>query len=266
MVLESPKIARKWKAGQFVVLRIHEEGERFPLTIAEVSQEKGTVTIVFQEVGKSTGQLADLKVGDSILDLVGPLGKPTHIEKVGTVACIGGGVGMSLVYPIAKAMKEAGNYVITIIGARSRELIFMEEEMRSVSDEYLPATDDGSYGYRGLVSLALADTYLIPRRKIDLVVAIGPVPMMRAVCFMTKQFNIPTIVSLNSVMVDGTGMCGACRVSVGGKTRFVCVDGPEFDGHQVDFQGLVNRLKIYVPQEKQCYDHYCTCRLGDRLR
>jgi ferredoxin--NADP+ reductase len=266
MVLEGPRLSRKWRAGQFVVLRIHEEGERFPLTIADVDREKGTVTIVFQVAGKSTGHLADLQVGESVMDLVGPLGKPTHIEKVGTVACIGGGVGMSLVYPIARAMKQAGNHVISIIGARTRELIFMEEEMRSVSDEFLVATDDGSYGYRGLVSLALADTYLIPGRKIDQAVAIGPVPMMRAVCFITRQYNIPTMVSLNSIMVDGTGMCGACRVSVGGKTRFVCVDGPEFDGHQVDFQGLMNRQKIYLPEEKQCYDHYCSCRLGNRLR
>ena len=265
MVLEAPKLSRKWKAGQFVVLRIHEEGERFPLTIADADPEKGTVTIVFQVVGKSTSHLADLNAGDLVLDLVGPLGRPTHIEKIGTIACIGGGVGMSLVYPIAKAMKKAGNHVISIIGARSKELIFMEEEMRAVSDEFVVATDDGSYGYKGFVSLALADMFLIPGRKIDMVLAIGPVPMMRSVCFITKRYAIPTIVSLNSIMVDGTGMCGACRVSVGGKTKFVCVDGPEFDGHQVDFQGLMDRLKIYLPEEKRCYDHYCTCRLGDRV-
>jgi len=260
MVLESAKIAKKWRPGQFVVLRIHEEGERFPLTIADTDQEKGTVTIVFQVVGKSTGHLADLNADDEVLDLVGPLGKPTHIEKVGTVACIGGGVGMSLVYPIARAMKEAGNHVITINGARTKEMIFMEEEMRSVSDEFLVATDDGSRGYKGFVSLALADMFIIPGTKIDLAVAIGPVPMMRAVCFITKRYGIPTIVSLNPIMVDGTGMCGACRVSVGGKTKFVCVDGPEFDGHQVDFQGLMERQRTYLAEEKECYDHYCSSK------
>lgn len=263
MVLEGPKIAKKWRPGQFVILRIHEEGERFPLTIADTDPEKGTLTIVFQVVGKSTCHLADLNAGDAVLDLVGPLGKPTHIEKAGTVACIGGGVGMSLIYPIAKAMREAGNHVITIIGARTKELIFMEEEMRAVSDEYIVATDDGSRGYKGFVSLALADMFIIPGTKIDLAVAIGPVPMMRAVCSITRRYGIPTIVSLNPIMVDGTGMCGACRVSVGGETKFVCVDGPEFDGHQVDFQGLMERQRTYLPEEKECYDHYCSCKRGE---
>lgn len=262
MVLESPKIAQKRKAGQFVVLRIHEEGERVPLTIADADSSKGTVTIIFQVVGKSTGHLADLNAGDELLDLVGPLGKPTHIEKVGTVACIGGGVGIAPVYPITQALKNAGNHIISIIGARTKDLLIMEDEMKAVSDEYVAATDDGSYGFHGFVSQALESKYLLTGKKIDEVVAIGPVPMMRAVCDTTKKYNVPTVVSLNSVMVDATGMCGACRVSVGGKTRFVCVDGPEFDGHQVDFRQLMDRQKIYLGEEKECYDHYCSCRLG----
>jgi ferredoxin/flavodoxin---NADP+ reductase len=262
MVLDSPKIAQKRKAGQFVVLRIHEEGERVPLTIADADSSKGTVTIIFQVVGKSTGHLADLNAGDELLDLVGPLGKPTHIEKVGTVACIGGGVGIAPVYPITQALKNAGNHIISIIGARTRDLLIMEDEMKAVSDEYVAATDDGSYGFHGFVSQALENKYLLTGKKIDEVVAIGPVPMMRAVCDTTKKYNVPTVVSLNSIMVDATGMCGACRVSVGGKTRFVCVDGPEFDGHQVDFRQLMDRQKIYLGEEKECYDHYCSCRLG----
>ncbi|HPE46539.1 MAG TPA: sulfide/dihydroorotate dehydrogenase-like FAD/NAD-binding protein, partial [Deltaproteobacteria bacterium] len=224
--------------------------------------DKGTVTIIFQIVGKSTGHLADLNVGDVLLDLVGPLGKPTHIEKVGTVACIGGGVGIAPVYPITQALKNAGNHVISIIGARSKDLIIMEDDMKAVSDEFIVATDDGSYGFKGFVSQALENKYLLPGKKIDLVVAIGPVPMMRAVCDTTKKYNVPTVVSLNSIMVDATGMCGACRVSVGGKTQFVCVDGPEFDGHQVNFKELIDRQRIYLNEEKECYDHYCSCRLG----
>ncbi len=262
MVLEGPKIARKRKAGQFVVLRIHEEGERIPLTIADADADKGTVTIIYQVVGKSTAHLADLNVGDSLLDLVGPLGKPTHIEKVGTVACIGGGVGIAPVYPITQAMKNAGNHIVSIIGARSKDLIIMEDEMKAVSDEFIVATDDGSYGYKGFVSQALEDKYLLPGKKIDMVVAIGPVPMMRAVCDTTKKYNVKTVVSLNSIMVDATGMCGACRVSVGGKTQFVCVDGPEFDGHHVNFKELIDRQRIYLNEEKESYDHYCSCRLG----
>lgn len=262
MVLDAPKIAQKRKAGQFVVIRIHEEGERVPLTIADADAAKGTVTIIFQVVGKSTGQLSDLNAGDELLDLVGPLGKATHIEKVGTVACIGGGVGIAPVYPITQALKNAGNHVISIIGARTKDLIFMEDEMKAVSDEFIVTTDDGTYGFHGFVSQALENKYLMPGTKIDMVVAIGPVPMMRAVCDTTKKYNVKTFVSLNSIMVDATGMCGACRVSVGGKTRFVCVDGPEFDGHQVDFRELMDRQKIYLPEEKDCYDHYCSCKHG----
>ncbi|HOO45474.1 MAG TPA: sulfide/dihydroorotate dehydrogenase-like FAD/NAD-binding protein [Deltaproteobacteria bacterium] len=260
LVLDAPRIAKKRKAGQFIVLRIHEEGERIPLTIADANAEKGTLTIIFQTVGKSTNQLSELKVGDELLDLVGPLGQPTHIEMIGTVACIGGGVGVAPVYPITEAMKNAGNHIISIIGARDKSLIIMEDEMKAVSDEIVVATDDGSYGFHGFVSQALEEKYLLQGKKIDLVVAIGPVPMMRAVCDTTKKYNLPTVVSLNSIMVDATGMCGACRVSVGGKTKFVCVDGPEFDGHQVDFRELIDRQRIYLKEEKESMDHYCTCK------
>lgn len=260
LVLDTPKIAKKRKAGQFVVLRIHEEGERVPLTIADADAEKGTLTIIFQVVGKSTTHLSEMNVGDELLDLVGPLGKPTHVDKLGTVACIGGGVGVAPVYPITEAMKNAGNHIISIIGARDKNLIIMEDEMKAVSDEIIVTTDDGSYGFHGFVSQALEEKYLLPGKKIDLVVAIGPVPMMRAVCDVTKKYNIPTVVSLNSIMVDATGMCGACRVSVGGKTKFVCVDGPEFDGHQVDFRELIDRQRIYLTEEKECMNHFCTCK------
>lgn len=261
-VLDAPLIARKRKAGQFVVLRIHEEGERIPLTIADADAEQGTVTIIFQTVGKTTNHLGSLEAGDEILDLVGPLGNPTHIEKFGTVCCIGGGVGIAPVHPIMQAMKAAGNEVISILGARSKELVIMEQEFQSVSDEVLITTDDGSRGFHGFLNQALEEKYLLSGRKIDLVVAIGPVPMMRAVCDTTKKYNVSTVVSLNSIMVDATGMCGACRVSVGGQTRFVCVDGPEFDGHQVDFKELMDRQCIYREQERECMDHYCTCAQG----
>jgi len=260
MVFDAPKIARKRKPGQFVVVRIHEQGERIPLTIADADAERGTVRLIFQVVGKSTAHMADLSVGEEILDLVGPLGTPTHIEKVGTVACIGGGVGIAPVFPITQGLKSAGNQIISIIGARTKDLIIMEEEMKSVSDEIVVTTDDGSYGFHGFVSQALENLYLLPGKKIDQVVAIGPVPMMRAVCDVTRKYSLPTLVSLNSIMVDATGMCGACRVSVGGKTRFVCVDGPEFDGHQVDFKELIDRQRIYLAEEKESYDHFCSCR------
>jgi ferredoxin/flavodoxin---NADP+ reductase len=261
MVLSGPKIAKKRKAGQFVVLRIHEEGERIPLTIADADPVKGTVTIVFQILGKTTRHLADLEVGDTVLDLVGPLGKPTHIENFGTVVCIGGGIGIAPVFPITQAMKLAGNYVISIIGARTKDIIILEDEMRSVSHELTITTDDGTYGYKGFVSQALEKLekeYIRQHKKIDLVVAIGPVMMMKAVCDVTKKYDIPTVVSLNSIMVDATGMCGACRVTVEDKMRFVCVDGPEFDGHKVDFEELMDRLCIYVTDEQKSVDHYCS--------
>ena len=244
------EIAKKRKPGQFVVLRTHEEGERIPLTIADADPSAGTITLIFQEVGKSTMQLGKLKAGDSILDLIGPLGRPTHIENFGTVVCIGGGIGIAPVYPIVKGMREAGNRVISIIGARNKDLLIMEEEMAAVAHILKVSTDDGSYGYHGFVSDVLQDV-IDEGNPLHLVVAIGPVPMMRVVCNVTRSRNIKTVVSLNPIMVDATGMCGACRVSVGGKTRFVCVDGPEFDGHEVNFAELVKRQRAYLDQEQQ---------------
>jgi ferredoxin/flavodoxin---NADP+ reductase len=253
--IAAPEIARKRKPGQFVVLRIHEEGERIPLTIADADPEKGLITLIFQEVGKSTAQLGKLKAGQSISDLIGPLGVPTHIDKFGTVVCVGGGIGIAPVYPIAKAMRAAGNTVISIIGARTKDLLIMEEEMGRVSDSLRVCTDDGSYGIKGFVSDVLQDC-IDAGTSINLVVAIGPVPMMRVVCNVTRSRNIKTVVSLNPIMIDATGMCGACRVSVGGKTRFVCVDGPEFDGHEVNFAELVKRQRAYLKQEKDSLESF----------
>lgn len=251
----APEIVRKRRPGQFVALRMNEEGERIPLTIADADPKTGILTIIFQEVGKSTLQLGRLKSGDALTDLIGPLGLPTHIEKFGTVVCIGGGIGIAPVYPIAKGMREAGNHVFSIIGARTKDLLILEEEMTRVSHHLKISTDDGSYGLHGFVSDILQDL-IDGGTAIDLAVAIGPVPMMRVVCNVTRNKNIKTVVSLNPIMVDATGMCGACRVTVGGKTRFVCVDGPEFDGHQVDFAELVKRQRAYLNQEKQALETF----------
>jgi ferredoxin--NADP+ reductase len=247
---EAPLIARKRKAGQFVIVRGHEEGERIPLTIADADAEKGLVSIVFQVVGHGTQMLAALNVGDTILDVCGPLGSPTHIEKRGHVVCIGGGLGIGPIHPIAQEMKAAGNTVTAIIGVRNKDLLIMEPQMRAASNRLIVCTDDGSLGLHGFVTTALQQL-IDAGEKIDEVVAIGPPVMMRAVVRVTKPAAIPTVVSLNSIMVDGTGMCGACRVTVGGKTRFVCVDGPEFDGHEVDFDELATRLRTYVKEEKE---------------
>ncbi len=249
-VVSSPRIAQARKAGQFVIVRVNATGERIPLTIADADPEAGTITLIFQEVGKSTLLLGTLEVGDRILDVVGPLGKPTHLEKFGTVVCMGGGIGVAPMHPIALAMKEAGNRVLAIIGARTKDLLIMEDRMQRASDELFISTDDGSYGVHGFVTTIL-ESLVGKGEKIALVVAIGPVPMMNASCKVAAKYNLPTVVSLNSIMVDGTGMCGACRVSVGGKTRFVCVDGPEFDGHQVDFVELTKRQRAYLKQEDQ---------------
>lgn len=255
MVIDAPGIARARKAGQFVVLRIDDNGERIPLTICDADAVKGTVTIVFQAVGKSTMQLGQMQAGQKIHDLVGPLGKATHIEPYGTVACVGGGIGIAPVYPIAQAMKSAGNKVISLIGARSKNLLILEKEMARVSDELLVATDDGSYSIKGFTSDLLKQ--VIDRGvKINLVVAIGPVPMMRVLANLTKSYGIRTMVSLNPIMLDATGMCGVCRVTVGGKTQFACVDGPEFDGHQVDFDELQKRLRTYTDQEKTALEKF----------
>ncbi len=252
--VEAPLIAKKAKPGQFVILRVNEEGERIPLTIADFNREKGTVTLIFQEVGASTVELGLLNEGEFLLDLVGPLGKATHIEKFGTVVCVGGGIGIAPVYPIARGLKEAGNEVISIIGARSEDILIYEEEMAAVSDELIITTDDGSKGIKALVTQPLKEL-LDSDKTISLVVAIGPVIMMKFVAETTRPYGVPTVVSLNPIMVDGTGMCGGCRVSVGHENKFACVDGPEFDAHKVDFESLMARQRMYKPHEKQHSEH-----------
>lgn len=253
--IEAPLIAKKAIPGQFVVLRPNETGERIPLTMAGTDPERGTVDIIFQVVGKTTALLSTFQEGDYILDVIGPLGRPTHVEKLGTVICVGGGTGIAVLYPITKALKEAGNYVISIIGARTKDLLILEQEMRKVSDDLFITTDDGSYGRGGFVTDALNDL-LEERKDVGLVVGIGPVPMMKFVCRTTEPFGVKTMVSLNAIMVDATGMCGACRVTVGGKTQFCCVDGPEFDGHQVDFDELMKRQAAYLKEERLAYEPF----------
>jgi len=256
-VIDAPKVAQKAQAGQFIILRVNEKGERIPLTIADFDREKGTVTIVFQEVGKSTKLLGAQRAGDTIQNFVGPLGNPSHIQKYGRVVCVGGGMGIAPVHPIARALKEAGNEVIGIIGARTKELLFWEEKMRKACSELLITTDDGSYARKGFVTDVLREV-IEKRGNVDLVIAIGPLPMMKFVSLLTKEYGIKTIVSLNSIMVDGTGMCGACRVTVGGETKFTCVDGPEFDGHQVDFEEMGRRARIFYDEEQQAL-RACEC-------
>lgn len=255
--VEAPLIYDSWKPGNFIIFRIHEEGERVPLTIAGSDKENKSITIIVQGLGKTTKHLNSLNEGDYIRDIVGPLGNPTHIEKFGTCVVMGGGVGTAEAYPIARALKEAGNKMFAVVGARSKELVIMEKDLQALGVEVRVSTDDGSYGHHGLVTDILKQ--LIDEEKsIDFVLAIGPLPMMRAVSEMTRQHDIPTMVSLNSIMVDGTGMCGACRVTVDGRTRFVCVDGPEFDGHKVDYRELGQRQKNYITQEREsleCYNH-----------
>jgi ferredoxin--NADP+ reductase len=257
--IEASQIAKKRQAGQFVIIRLDEHGERIPLTIADSNAQKGTITIIVQGVGKTTRALNDKEKGDNILDVVGPLGTPSHIEKFGTVVSIGGGVGTAIAYPTAVAMKKAGNYVITINGARSKDLVILENEMKSVSDEAYVTTDDGSYGFHGFVTQKL-QALIDAGKKIDFVLAIGPILMMKAVAEVTRPYNINTVVSLNPIMVDGTGMCGGCRVIVDGKSKFACVDGPEFDAHLVDFKNLADRNKMYIKHERkslQQYEHEC---------
>lgn len=254
IVIDAPEIARARKAGHFVIVRLNDKGERIPLTIAEGDAEKGTITLIIQKVGVTSGKLAAMNVGDEIQDVVGPLGKATHIEKRGTVLCAGGGVGIAPLYPIVKALKEAGNRVVTVLAARSQDLIILEEQMREHSDEVIIMTDDGSYGKKGLVTHGMEE--VIQREKVAEAVTIGPAIMMKYAALTTKKYNIPTIASLNTIMVDGTGMCGACRVSVGGKTKFVCVDGPEFDAHQVDFDEMLQRLGAYKEMEAEAYEKY----------
>ncbi len=247
LVIEAPLIARSRRAGHFVIVRVGEKGERIPLTIAEADEAKGTITLVVQAVGKSSQKLCALEAGDYITDLVGPLGQATHIEKVGTVVCCGGGVGVAPLLPIVEAFKKAGNRVITVLAARTKELVILEEQMRRHSDEVIVMTDDGSYGKQGLITQGIEE--VINREQVDLCVTIGPAVMMKFVSLLTKKYEVPTVASLNTIMVDGTGMCGACRITVGGKTKFVCVDGPEFDAHQVDFDEMLMRLASYKDVE-----------------
>ena len=258
MQIEAPLIAAERKPGQFIILQVDDNwGERIPLTIADADKAAGTITLVFQTVGRTTHLLAEKKIGDTVPAVLGPLGQPTHIEHFGTVVCVGGGIGVAPLHPIVQGMKAAGNRVIVIIGARNRDLVIMEEEMRAIADELIIVTDDGSYGSKGLVTeplKALCERTPAP----DCVVAIGPPIMMKFCAETTRPFKIKTLVSLNTIMIDGTGMCGGCRVTVGGKTRFVCVDGPEFDGHEVDFDNMIKRLRAYKPQEDADHAaHHC---------
>ena len=244
--IEAPRIARKARPGQFVILKANEEGERIPLTMAETDPEKGTLTIIYMVVGKSTALFKSLKVGDAYQDVIGPLGKATEIEKVGNVVCVGGGTGIAVLHPITRALKNVGNHVTAIIGSRSKDLLIMEDHMRRASHELLICTDDGSYGRKGFVTEALKD--VLDKGDTQLAVAIGPVPMMKFVCKLTAQYGVKTIVSLNPIMVDGTGI---------GRNQFACVDGPEFDGHEVDYDELMLRLQAYCEDEKRCFEDYC---------
>jgi len=260
IVVSAPLIAKKAKAGQFVILRVDERGERFPLTLVDWNPDKGTITLIFQEVGVSTRKLGKINSGDYIEDIVGPLGNPTEIDKYGHVAVVGGGVGTALIYPWVRSLKKAGNHITTIIGARSANLLLLEKELSELSDEIYISTDDGTKGVKGFTSDVLK-SLLEKGKKFNLVMAAGPVPMMRAIAEVTRPYGIKTIVSLNPIMVDGTGMCGGCRVTVGGETKFACVDGPEFDAHKVDFRELMNRLRTYQEEERIAFQ-----RLMDRSK
>jgi ferredoxin--NADP+ reductase len=255
--IEAPLIAEKARPGQFVILKANETGERIPLTMADTNTEKGTITIIYMVVGKSTALFKTLKVGDAYQDVIGPLGKPTHLEKLGDVICVGGGTGIAVLHPIARGLKQVGNHVTAIIGSRNKDLLILEDKMKAASHELHVCTDDGSYGHKGFVTDILKKILTEKKDQIKLVVGIGPVPMMKFVSLVTKEFNVKTLVSLNPIMIDGTGMCGGCRVSVGGKNKFACVDGPEFDGHKVDFDELSSRLQAYMEDERQCYDNFC---------
>lgn len=248
LTIEAPYVVKNAQAGQFIILRVDEEGERVPLTIADFNKKNGELTIVFMAVGYSTKKLAKLEVGDEITDLVGPLGKPTHIKKYGTVVCLAGGYGAAPCYLIAKAFKEAGNKVYMIMGARSKDLIFWQDKMKNACTELFITTDDGSLGIKGFVTQVLEE--IMQKETIDYAIAVGPMPMMRAVANLTRDYEIYTEASMNPIMVDGTGMCGACRVTVGGEVKFACVDGPDFDAHKIDFDEVINRSKIYKEEEK----------------
>ncbi|MDD4869511.1 MAG: sulfide/dihydroorotate dehydrogenase-like FAD/NAD-binding protein [Kiritimatiellae bacterium] len=262
MKVHAPLIAEERKPGQFVIVQLDSDfGERIPLTIADANTAEGTITLIFQTVGKTTHNLADLNPGDAIQNLLGPLGRPTHIEKFGTVVCVGGGIGVAPLHPIAEGMKKAGNKMIIIMGARNKELLIMEDLMGKIADELIICTDDGSYGRKCLVTEPLKEICeRVP--KPDMAVAIGPPIMMKFCAQTTKPYNVPTVVSLNTIMIDGTGMCGGCRVTVGGKTKFVCVDGPEFDGHQVDFDNMMKRLGAYKNLEDKAHEK---CHLEESM-
>jgi ferredoxin--NADP+ reductase len=254
--IEAPLIAQAGRPGQFVIVSINNQyAERIPLTIADADAGKGTIQLIWQRVGKTTAELADLQVGDEIANISGPLGRPTRIENFGTVVCVGGGIGSVPLLPIAKALKDAGNKIISIIGARSKNLLILEDEFRRISDELIVTTDDGSYGRKALVTEPLKEVCQRKARP-DRAFAIGPAIMMKFCAEVTRQFDIPIQVSLNTIMVDGTGMCGGCRVEIDGKPKFVCVDGPEFDGHKVNFDLMIKRLNAYSSQEQQAYEHY----------
>ena len=260
MEVEAPHVARKARAGQFVIVRIDEYGERIPLTVADYDREAGTITIIFQEVGKSTIQLGKMEPGEGLSSFAGPLGHPTEVENYGTIVCVGGGVGIAPIYPIARALKEAGNTVLSIIGARTKDLLFWEDKMRAVSDELVVCTDDGSHGRKTLVTEPLKELLGDKDRKVARVWAIGPAIMMKFVSLATQPYNVPTTVSLNTIMIDGTGMCGGCRVLLEDGAKFVCVDGPEFDAHKVDWGSLLSRLQFYREEERlavERYDHKC---------
>jgi ferredoxin--NADP+ reductase len=257
--IEAPRIAAKARPGQFLILKANENGERIPLTMAETDPEKGTVTVIYMGVGKSTELFRRLKVGEAFQDVIGPLGQPTHIEPGKKVVCVGGGTGVAVLHPIARGMKQAGCTVTSIIGARNKDLLILEDKMGRASSELHVCTDDGSYGRKGFVTEVLKEK--LDTGGVDQVVAIGPVPMMKFVSLMTKDYGVPTMVSLNPIMIDGTGMCGGCRVTVGGETKFGCVDGPEFDGHQVDFDELILRLRAYTEQER-CSHERCKWEEG----
>ena len=252
--VEAPRIAKSRKAGHFVIVRVSKNGERIPLTISSANVEKGTITLVVQKVGVSSRKLANLNVGDFVTDMVGPLGQATHIEKVGTILACGGGVGVAPMLPIVEAMKKAGNRVISVIAARTKDLVILEEQIREFSDEVIVMTDDGSYGNKGLITEGMET--VINREKVNQAIIIGPAIMMKFAALTTKKYDIPTVASLNTIMVDGTGMCGACRISIGGKTKFVCIDGPEFDAHQVDFDEMLLRLGGYRELEMQADAEY----------
>jgi NAD(P)H-flavin reductase len=260
--IEAPAVARKAQPGQFVVVRVDERGERIPLTIADWNEKEGSVSMVFMEVGATTFRLAQLKAEESVADFVGPLGVPSDIEKFGTVVCVAGGVGVAVITPIAKALKEKGNNIISILGARSKDLLFWEDKLRNASHQLIVTTDDGTYGRKGVVTEPLKEL-LEGGEKVDRVIAIGPTVMMKFCAKTTQPFGVKTIVSLNPIMVDGTGMCGCCRVSVGGATKFACVDGPDFDGHQVDWDLLAARQRIYLDEEKRSFEQW-QAQMGKR--